>query len=96
MAWMAEAPFLFGKAESFFFFLTTPGSGWLVGWWAAAFPASPASPASLGLGLPIGYDLVAESCSGLVSGECCACFGIGYGALPQTTKTSPKLVQPHP
>ena len=35
--------------------------------------ASPASPASLGLGLPIGFDVVAvQSCSGLVSGKCLA------------------------
>ena len=43
----------------------------LGGWWAAFS----ASPASLGV-LPIGFDLVAESCSGLVSGECWACCGL--------------------
>ena len=52
-----------------------------MGWLAA----SPISPASLGLGLPIGFDLVAvQSCSGLVSGDCWACSilairaGVGF------------------
>ena len=33
--------------------------GWSVGWLVSWAAASPASPASLGLGLPIGFDLVA-------------------------------------
>ena len=47
---------------------------WAAGWLAA----SPASPASLGLGLPIGFDLAVQGCSGLISGECWACRPRSY------------------
>ena len=44
---------------------------WFVGWLVSWAAASPASPASLGLGLPVGFDLLAiQSYCGLVSGDC--------------------------